>query len=328
LNSKKVLIELIHIEAGLREGGVRNIPDYFSSAPSQTGGSRREAGGGASSVHCMNPTKHTHLSTKLLWLSDLHLERVSDQEKERFLERLRRAHYDAALITGDISTSTHLTRHLREISEACGDRKVYYLLGNHDYFHGSLREVDQAVTDLSRSHRNLVPLGHGEIIELSPDTAMIGHRGWFDGQAGAGEGTRIESPDHHKIDDFRHLDRPQFFERLRQLGEQSATYFRRVLPEALRRYGHVMIATHVPPFYQGVKYDGRGCRWERQPFFTNSAAGNTIVGILKQFPHRRITVHAGHSHSAANVRMSRNLSIQVAGAQPGKPAFNGLLQIY
>ncbi len=118
----------------------------------------------------MNPTKHTHLSTKLLWLSDLHLERVSDQEKERFLERLRRAHYDAALITGDISTSTHLTRHLREISEACGDRKVYYLLGNHDYFHGSLREVDQAVTDLSRSHRNLVPLGHGEIIELSPDT--------------------------------------------------------------------------------------------------------------------------------------------------------------
>ena len=83
-------------------------------------------------------------------MSDLHLERVSDQDKERFLERLSKANYDAALITGDISTSNYITRHLREISEVCGDRKIYYLLGNHDYFHDSIRQVDRAVTDLSR----------------------------------------------------------------------------------------------------------------------------------------------------------------------------------
>jgi hypothetical protein len=53
--------------------------------------------------------------------------------------------------------------------------------------------------------------GMGEIIELSPDAAMIGHRGWFDGQAGAGEGIWIESPDHHKIDDFKNLDWRQLF---------------------------------------------------------------------------------------------------------------------
>ncbi|MCU0749406.1 MAG: metallophosphoesterase [Akkermansiaceae bacterium] len=275
----------------------------------------------------MNRTKNTQNTTDLLWLSDLHLERASDETRKRFLERLRSTCCDAILITGDISTSEHLTHHLGEISDACDDRKVYYLLGNHDYFHGSIREVERTVIALSQDHRNLVPLGQGEIIELSPDTALVGHRGWFDGLAGAGEETWIESPDHQKIDDFKHLDRREFFERLRQLGEDSATYLRQVLPAALSRYRHVMIATHVPPFYQGVKYDGRDCRWERQPFFTNSAAGNTIVGILKRFPHRRITVHAGHSHSAANVRMSRNLSIQVAGAQPVKPAFNGLLQI-
>ena len=185
----------------------------------------------------MNRTKNTQNTTALLWLSDLHLEQASDETRKRFLERLRSACCDAVLITGDISTSEHLTRHLGEISDACDDRKVYYLLGNHDYFHGSIHEVDRTVIALSQSHRNLIPLG------------------------------------------------------------------------------------------QGVKYDGRACRWERQPFFTNSAAGNTIAGILKRFPHRRITVHAGHSHSAANVRMSRNLSIQVAGAQPGRPAFNELLHI-
>ena len=275
----------------------------------------------------MNQTKNTPKTTELLWLSDLHLERASEDEKKRFLERLKSAHYNAALITGDISTSEHLMCHLQEISNACGERKVYYLLGNHDYFGGSISKVDRAVTSLSRKYQNLIPLGHGEIIELSPGTALIGHRGWFDGQAGAGEGTSIESPDHLKIDDFKHLDRSQFFERLRQLGEQSADYFRRVLPAALCRYSHVMIATHVPPFYQGVKYNGQDCHWERQPYFTNSAAGNVIVGILKRFPRRKITVHAGHSHSAANVRMSSNLAIQVAGAQPGKPAFQKILQI-
>lgn len=275
----------------------------------------------------MNRTKDIPKTTELLWLSDLHLERASQYERKRFLEQLRSADYDAVLITGDISTSEHLTHHLQEISNACGDRKVYYLLGNHDYFGGSIGEVDRAVIALSRKHRNLIPLGQGEIIELSPGTALIGHRGWFDGQAGAGEGTSIDPPDHHKIDDFKLLDRRQFFERLRQLGEQSADYFRRVLPAALSRYSHVMIATHVPPFYQGVKYNGQDCRWERQPYFTNSAAGNVIVGILKRFPRRRITVHAGHSHSAANVRMSYNLAIQVAGARPGKPAFQEILRI-
>lgn len=276
----------------------------------------------------MNRIKDTRNKTALLWLSDLHLEQASDETRRRFLKRLRSTCCDAVLITGDISISEHLSRHLREISDACDDRKVYYLLGNHDYFHGSIPEVDRSVIALSKSHRNLIPLGQGEIIRIDRDTALIGHRGWFDGLAGAGEKTWIESPDHHKIDDFKHLGRREFFQRLRQLGEQSASYFRQVLPAALGHYRHVMIATHVPPFYQAVKYDGCDCRWERQPFFTNSSAGNAIVGILKRFPHRRITVHAGHSHSAANVRMSRNLSIRVAGAKPGKPDFQEILHIH
>jgi predicted MPP superfamily phosphohydrolase len=266
-------------------------------------------------------------TTDLLWLSDLHLDRVTDEDKDLFFEKLRGVHYDAALITGDISTSKQLIGHLGEISRACCERPVYFLLGNHDYFDGSIGEVDRAVIDLSRRCRNLIPLGHGEIIKLSPNTALIGHRGWYDGRAGAGAKTCVWSPDHRRIEDFKTHNRQQFFERLAELGDQSAGYFRRVLPEALRQYSKVLLATHVPVFYQGVKHSGTHCQWDRQPFYTNRAAGNAIVGITRMFPRRKVKIYAGHSHCATEFQMSGNLAIRVAGAQPGKPAFQEILRI-
>lgn len=47
-----------------------------------------------------------------------------------------------------------------------------------------MREVDRSVAELCNRSRNLIQLGQGELIRLSPNTALIGHRGWYDGLAG------------------------------------------------------------------------------------------------------------------------------------------------
>lgn len=272
--------------------------------------------------------RHIILPTnRLLRLTDIHLDKATTSAKSRFLGALRASPCDAVLITGDISVAADLIDHLTEISKACGKRPVIFTTGNHDYFGSSFKEVDQAIASLCARHRNLIALGNGEVIQLSNNTGMVGHPGWYDGQSGAGEQTKVESPDRYQIHDFIDLDRKAFFKKLRLLGQESAKYFRKVLPQALSYYSKVILATHVPPFTQGIRYSQMGCVWNRQPYFANRAAGNLIWGISKSFPNRRIQIYAGHTHSAASVMMRPNLSMHVAGARPGCPPRGELLTI-
>lgn len=274
------------------------------------------------------PPKRIFLPTKqLLILSDIHLEKASQQAKTKFLQSLRLTPADTVLITGDISVATNLIGHLEEISRACGNRTLIFCTGNHDYFGSSIKEVDAAIERFCATHPNLLALGSGEIIELSKSTALVGHRGWFDGLAGSGAKTRVESPDRYLIDDFNKLGRSAFFRALGKLGIESADYLRMVLPMALSRYRKVLLATHVPPFVQGVLYDGKGCVWNRQPYFSNRALGKLIWSLSGNFPDRRIEVFAGHTHSAASIEVRPGLSMQVAGAKPGKPEAGKLLTI-
>lgn len=264
---------------------------------------------------------------KLLWITDIHLDRATSIAKNRFLAELRASTCDAVLITGDISVAADLTIDLTEISNACGNRTILFAAGNHDYYGSSFREVNQAISELCSRTSNLIALGRGEIVEFSKTTALVGHPGWYDGHAGSGARTRVDSPDRHLIQDFRDLDRKSFFRKLNLLGEESADYFRKVLPLALSRYRNVLLATHVPPFTQGVRYNDKGCVWNRQPYFSNRAAGNLIWGVSKSFPNRRIQVYAGHTHSAFSVKMRTNLSMKVAEARPGQPGRGEVLII-
>lgn len=267
------------------------------------------------------PTKH------LLWISDIHLDEADDDEKRRFFDKLASASCDAVLLTGDVSNSEHLVAHLTEIAYACDSTPCFLVLGNHDYFGSSFALVDQAVADLCARHRNLIPLGQGEIIELSRNTALIGCRGWYDGQAGAGSLTKVGSADRHLIDDFRNLDSARYFDILRKLGHESASYFRSVLPLALTRYNKVLVGTHIPPFTQALRHGGKNCTWDRQPYFANRSSGNAIFGITKRFPKRQVVVFAGHSHCYVEISLNSNLHVRVAGAQRGRPAIQPMITI-
>jgi Icc protein len=278
-------------------------------------------------MNIMNIPTLYHPTKQLLWISDIHLEEANDDEKRRFFDKLSNARCDAVLLTGDVSNSEHLVDDLTEVAQACGAKPCFLLLGNHDYFGSSFAVVDQAVADLCTRHRNLITLGQGEIIELSPNTALVGCRGWYDGQAGAGAQTKVGSADRYLIDDFRNISSARYFEKLRMLGHESASYLRNVLPLALTCYSKVLVGTHIPPFSQALRHRGTHCDWDRQPYFANRSAGNAIFGISKRFPKRQVEVLSGHSHCYVELSLNPNLHIRVAGAQPGFPALQPLITI-
>lgn len=264
---------------------------------------------------------------KLLWLSDLHFDRVDARLRQTFYERLREAIWDAAVITGDISVAGLLPTHLSELAETCAPRKIFFVLGNHDFYGTGFRDVDHAVAECCRKHPNLRHLGQEEIITLSEDSALIGHRGWADGRAWGGRWSGERTPDQDLIRDMRYVSTFAMYRKMGQLGRESGDYFRALLPRALSCHRKLLIATHVPPFAEAVRFNGRPCEPSKLPHFVNASAGGVIKRIGEYFSQTRITVLCGHSHHSAKVRISPNLEVRVGGVRSNCPTIQDIFEI-
>lgn len=254
---------------------------------------------------------------KLLWLTDLHLDKAGKKRRQLFYDKLREQNADAVVITGDISNARLLPTHLKELGQACAPRTVYFCLGNHDFYGGSFAKVDKAVEDVCRIQINLRHLGGGEIIRLGNNAALVGHRGWADGRAGYGSDTCVPCYDVPWIQDLQ--CRSGEFGKMAELGKASGNYFRTVLPYALQCYDHVWLATHVPPFSWAAFYNGKPCSAHHQPHYSNFSAGVVIQGIAASFRGKRVTVLCGHTHSHAAVCAGPDFWVYAGAAQTGRP---------
>jgi predicted MPP superfamily phosphohydrolase len=257
---------------------------------------------------------------KIHWLSDLHLDKATEAQSHKLHGKLEGSDADCVVITGDTSTSNQITNHLRVISEAASPQPVYFVTGNHDYFGGKISTVDEGLQGLCRQVKNLHYLEGKCIIPLSRTTCLIGHRGWPDARAGYGQRTLLKSPDHRAIRDFHGLTSKQALAKMREMGNESASAIRRILPLALARFQHVIIMTHIPPFHEAVVYAGKPCSPAHLPHYVNHSLGLVIRGIARAYPEKKITVLAGHTHCAKVTKMAHNVSVRVAGARTGRPS--------
>jgi predicted phosphohydrolase len=168
---------------------------------------------------------------KLIWLSDIHLEFPTDKVVRALIASVAKEKPDAVLITGDISSALKIDYHLGLLATlAC---KVYFVLGNHDFYEGSFASVEATVKETCRRHPNLIHLGAGEIVRLTDATSLIGHRGWADGRAGLGSSSTARLNDHLLIQNLVRTDPAELFAILNALGEQSAEYIRMTAAKAL-----------------------------------------------------------------------------------------------
>jgi len=172
---------------------------------------------------------------RLLWATDLHLEFTDDLSLTRFLALLASTPCDMIVLTGDISAGTALKPHLLRLAAALKDIPAYFVLGNHDFYHGSFAEVEATLEDVcaTPSARSFRELGHGEIIRLGEHSALIGHHGWGDGRGGLGILSDVELNDSRLIRNLHSASKRELFGKLEALGKASAEYFRDILPKAL-----------------------------------------------------------------------------------------------
>jgi UDP-2,3-diacylglucosamine pyrophosphatase LpxH len=259
--------------------------------------------------------------TDTIWLSDLHLDAVKEEYRLRFYHRLRKTPGERVVISGDISDGRNLSLHLSELAESVAPRPVYFVLGNHDFYGSSFQEVHRLLEVRCKKHSNLHHLGHGEIVSLGANEALVGHGGWSDGRAGHGVKSKVRNPDFWSIKDFQGMSRAACYQKIRRLGQESGMYLRQILPYTLTCYRQVWVATHFPTFTQAAWWNGKLCNYDFQPHYTNLSMGYALWAMSSAFPKSKMTVLAGHTHSAVCISIKENLAIHTAGASPGYPSY-------
>lgn len=255
---------------------------------------------------------------KALWLTDLHLSHLGRKDREEFIQSLKNVSPDCLLIGGDTGEAHSICNYLQELENVVSC-PVYFVLGNHDFYGGSLSVVRANVRRIVKGSNNLHFLDDMPPIELSNDTALVGHSGWADGRLGNYRDSRVELNDYVLIEEFKRLNKDKRLKKLNELGDSAALQLEQKLTAAFDDYNRVLCLTHVPPFKESCWHEGKISDDYWLPHFTWKAAGDVMRKVMQARPDSYLKVLCGHTHSSGKVRILENLEVVTASAEYGRP---------
>lgn len=268
---------------------------------------------------------------KLIWLTDIHLNFLEKEGRQRFYKRLAASPGKAILLSGDISEAPTLVQTLQEMAVAV-NKPIYFVLGNHDYYHGSVSGVRKNMRILNRSVPLLRWLTALAAQPLDEQTLLAGSDTWADGRAGNYAQSSITVNDSRLIADlFQNslLGKEALLKKMQYLAGRDARALKRVLVEGIERYRpkKIILLLHVPPFEDACVYAGGPGNPDFLPFFCSHITGATLMDIAKKHPEIAFLVLCGHTHNKAEFHACPNLIVKVGAAEYNAPDIQALITL-
>lgn len=284
---------------------------------------------------------------RLAWLTDVHLDWLEGEQVEGFFAEVGATGADGVLLTGDIAQAPDVLGHVEHLARRTG-RPVWFVLGNHDYYDGSIEDVRARAVDLTRRDVGAAYLPAADVVSLTPHTALVGHDTWCDGHAGSGPASRVVMNDAFLIGEFaailphaegvrdRGIDvwwdafvatQPQRFDLMWRLAREGAAHLAHAVRAALEKHRHVVVLTHFPPFADACWYRGGMSDPEWLPHLASTVAGVVLAAAMRARPDREMTVLSGHTHTAYELRVLPNLLVRTGAARYGRPVVQDVIEI-
>lgn len=264
---------------------------------------------------------------RLVWSTDLHLDAAERSQYDLYFDLLVAHEPDIVLIGGDISNGIISFTHLQNIAKRV-DKDIYFVLGNHDFYYGSISAIRNDAKNIGfNGSSSLHYLTDGAIIELSEQTALIGHDGWSDAYAGDFINSDVLLNDYFLIDELKKLTHEERFLKLHELGEEAAAFLKKQLLAALQKYDRVLLLLHVPPFVEASFYEGQPGDDHWLPHFVNVASGKVLEEIMKENPNKELLVLCGHTHWGHDCQILPNLRVITGHSELGIPNVQGLIYV-
>lgn len=262
----------------------------------------------------------------LAWATDIHLDHCDAEVIAAFAHSIRLKDPKALCLTGDLAESQNVASYLSDLAAEL-QIPVYFILGNHDYYHGSIAEVRRAMLALSQSSEWLRWMPASGLVPLSATTCLLGHDGWSDGRHGDYATSTIKLKDYRLISEFAEAGEAGRLALLNQLGDEAATWLRPRLNQALQAFQQVYLLMHPPPFRAACLYGTEVADDNWAPHFTCKAVGDLLAELLPLYPQSQLTVLAGHTHNPCDIQILPNLSVRVGAAEYGAPALAACFEI-
>ena len=262
----------------------------------------------------------TNSPRKIVWLTDIHLNFVAPEVTEEFVASVRDMQPGAILLGGDIGEADSVAGFLSAMAEAW-DCPIYFVLGNHDFYRGSIAEVRELATNLATSLDHLVYLtAEDDVFALTDSVGLIGHDGWADARVGDYMRSTVMMNDYRLIEELKNHDKTSRLDELRRLGDHAGEAISRRLLSAVEKYDELYLLTHLPPFLEACWHDGKISDEEWSPHFTCMAIGHAIRDVMRTRPEKKLTVFCGHTHGEGTCQPLPNVLVETGGADYGTPA--------
>lgn len=262
----------------------------------------------------------------LAWLTDIHLEFVGIDNVIDFFDNVANTAPDMILLGGDTGIASNVELFLRALEKRL-QRPIYFVLGNHDFYHGSIAHIHAVAEKISHTAQWLRWLTKQEIVPLTDTTCLIGHGSWADGRLGNGSASKIELNDYYLIEELTGLPRQERFKKLALLGNQAAEHFQKILPQACDSFKNILLLTHVPPFREACWHEGQISDDEFLPHFTCKVVGDVLLETMTQYPQTNLTVLCGHTHGQGEARILPNLFVKTGRAEYGSPQLQEIIVV-
>lgn len=259
---------------------------------------------------------------KLIWLTDIHLDFLDVPQNIVFVNRISQKVNpgDSVVITGDIAEGASTRTFMWAWRKAIADRggKLYFVLGNHDFYDSSMVQVQEACRDTLGD----CWLPEVKIADLGNGTdCLVGHDGWWDGLYANWFNSRLEMEDYKCIAEFRQCPSRQIlFNKINEISQGAADHVHKYATEAAGIYKKVYIATHVPPFREASVYGGKISNDTWMPHFSSKRMGDAILAVAKANPDTKFVVLCGHSHGGSVCNPSHNVECHTGFAEYRNPS--------
>lgn len=267
---------------------------------------------------------------KIAWLTDVHLNFLQDDGRKKFYQFIDQQECEAIVITGDIAEATSICGILHEFSEHT-DKVIYFVLGNHDYYFGSVIDVRANIEKLCSNNSRLVWLGKPEIVLLNDSTVLIGHDGWADGRYGNFDQSPVSLNDSRLILELhlaKTVNRSGLKNAMQSLADADAKVLKNTLMASKNlNVKKIIIATHVPPYPECCLHQGKQSDEDWLPYFSSKATGDVISEFALNNPKINLFVLCGHTHSPALYKPFENLVVKGGKADYYRPELQEIIHI-
>lgn len=259
---------------------------------------------------------------KLTWLTDIHLNFLDKEKRLAFYQKIIDAAGDKILITGDIAEAPSVTEILTEMADII-QRPIYFVLGNHDYYRGSVASVREAVINMTKMKKAYwLPVVGPQ--DLGNGTFLLGQDTWADGRYGDYANSAVVLNDSRMIQDLFQsslLSKYSLVEKMQQLADDDANALKKDLQETLKAHHprKIIVMIHMPPFKEACMHEGELTNDDFLPFFSSKATGDVLIEIAQENPNTEFLVLCGHTHSDAYYQPFRNLTVKAGHAEYGSP---------